>query len=248
MRSGAKSPVAGMIHALTLLAVVLFAAPLVKNLPLAALASILFMVAYNMGDWAEIPEILRLTKAEIAVWILMLSLTVLADLTLAVEVEMILAVFTFIRKISQTTTVSRITEDYIEDGRVHILQDKEIPTYAAVYRIHGPFLFGVTDKIASVTENLHELPPIVILRLRNMTAIDATGIAALEELADQLHKSGRAMLLCGARPQPEALMREARFERHVRSENICENINAAPRRAEAIHKENFASLSSRVHS
>jgi sulfate permease, SulP family len=243
VRSGAKSPVAGMIHALTLLAVILFAAPLVKNLPLAALASILFMVAYNMGDWAEIPEILRLTKADIAVWILTLSLTVFADLTLAVEVGMILAAFTFIRKISKTTTISRVTEDYIEDGRVHILQDKEIPSYAAVYRIHGPFLFGVTDKIASVTENLEELPPIVILRLRNMTAIDATGIAALEELADQLHKSGRAMLVCGARPQPEALMREAGFERHVGSENICENISAALRRAEAIHKENFALLS-----
>lgn len=236
VRSGAKSPVAGMIHALTLLAVILFAAPLVKNLPLAALASILFMVAYNMGDWAEIPEILRLTKADIAVWILTLSLTVLADLTLAVEVGMILAAFTFIRKISQTTTVSRVTEDYVEDGRAHILQDKEIPAYAAVYRIHGPFLFGVTDKISAITENLEQLPPIVILRLRNMTAIDATGIAALEELAERLHKSGRAMLVCGARPQPEVLMREAGFDRHVGAENICENISTALCRAEAIHK------------
>lgn len=237
VRSGAKTPVAGMIHAMTLLGVILFAAPLVKNLPLAALAGILFMVAYNMGDWAEIPEILRLTKADIAVWILTLSLTVFADLTLAVEVGMILAAFTFIRKISQTTTVSRVTDDYIEDGRVHILQDKDIPGYAAVFRIHGPFLFGVTDKIAAVTESLAELPPIVIVRLRNMTAIDATGIAALEELADQLHKSGRAMLICGARPQPAALMQEAGFDRHVGAENICENITEALKRAEEIYKE-----------
>ena len=240
VRSGAKSPVAGMVHALTLLAVILFAAPLVKNLPLAALASILFMVAYNMGDWAEIPEILRLTKADIAVWILTLSLTVFADLTLAVEVGMILAAFTFIRKISETTTVSKVTEDYVEDGRAHILQDKELPGYAAVYRIHGPFLFGVTDKISAISDHLRDLPPIVILRLRNMTAIDATGIAALEELADQLQKSGRAMLVCGARPQPEALMREAGFDRHVGSENICENISVALERAEAIHKEAVA--------
>jgi SulP family sulfate permease len=231
-----------VVHALTLLAVILFAAPLVKNLPLAALASILFMVAYNMGDWAEIPEILRLTKADIAVWILTLSLTVLADLTLAVEVGMILAAFTFIRKISQTTTVSKVTEDYVEDGRAHILQDKELPDYAAVYRIHGPFLFGVTDKISAISDHLRDLPPIVILRLRNMTAIDATGIAALEELADQLQKSGRALLVCGARPQPEALMREAGFDRHVGSENICENISVALRRAEAIHKEAFAAV------
>jgi len=248
VRSGAKTPVAGMIHALTLLAVILFAAPLVKNLPLAALAGILFMVAYNMGDWAEIPEILKLTTADIAVWILTLSLTVFADLTLAVEVGMILAAFTFIRKISQTTTVTKVTDEYIEDGRVHILQDKDIPDYAAVYRIHGPFLFGVTDKISAITEGMAELPPIVIVRLRNMTAIDATGIAALEELADQLKRSGRSMLICGARPQPAALMHEAGFERHVGAENICENITAALQRAEAIHQESTALSSSRAGS
>ena len=236
VRSGAKSPMSGIIHALTLLVVILFAAPLVKNLPLAALAGILFMVAYSMGDWAEIPEILKLSKADIAVWGLTLSLTVFADLTVAVEVGMILAAFSFIRKISQTTTVSKVTEEYIEDGRVHILQDKDIPPYATVYRIHGPFLFGVTDKIAAITEALPQLPPIVILRLRNMTAIDATGIAALEELADQLKSSGRSMLVCGARPQPAALMQEAGFDRHVGADNICQNISEALRRAEEIHK------------
>jgi sulfate permease, SulP family len=246
VRSGAKTPVAGMIHALTLLAIILFAAPLVRNVPLAALAAILTMVAYNMGDWAEIPEILRLTKADIAVWVLTLSLTVFADLTLAVEVGMILAAFTFIRKISQTTTVSRVTDDYVVDSRVHILQDKDIPDYAVVYRIHGPFLFGVTDKISQITENLHELPPIVIVRLRNMTAIDATGIAALEELSDQLHQSGRTMLICGALPQPASLMQEAGFDRHIGAENICENINAALKRAETVHNLKLATTSLRT--
>jgi sulfate permease, SulP family len=234
VRAGAKTPVAGMIHALTLLAVILFAAPLVKNVPLAALAGILFMVAYNMGDWGEIPETLKLTKADIAVWALTFGLTVFADLTLAVEVGMILAAFTFIRKISQTTTVSKVTDEYIEHGRLHTLQDKDIPGYAAVYRIHGPFLFGVTDKISAITENMEQLPAIVIVRLRNMTAIDATGIAALQELADQLHKSGRSMLICGARPQPAELMKEAGFDRHVGAENICENITEALKRAEEI--------------
>jgi SulP family sulfate permease len=236
VRAGARTPVAGMIHALTLLAVILFAAPLVKNVPLAALAGILFMVSYNMGDWREIPEILKLSKADISVWVLTLTLTVVADLTLAVEVGMILAAFSFIRKISMTTTVSKVTDGYIEDGRAHILQDKDIPEYATVYRIHGPFLFGVTDKIAEVTENIAALPPIVILRLRNMTAIDATGIAALEELAEILRANGRVMLVCGARPQPEALMREAGFERHIGAENICANIEEALKRAEEIHK------------
>ncbi len=236
VRAGAKTPVSGMIHALTLLVIILFAAPLVKDLPLAALAGILFMVAYNMGDWAEIPEILKLSKADITVWAITIFLTVFADLTLAVEVGMILAAFTFIRKISLTTTVSKVTDDYIEDSRAHNLQDKDIPDYAAVFRIHGPFLFGVTDKIATITDQLSSLPPIVILRLRNMTAIDATGIAALEELATALHGSGRSMLICGARPQPEALMREAGFDRHVGAENVCANIDEALVRAKFIHE------------
>jgi SulP family sulfate permease len=235
VRSGAKTPVAGMIHSLTLLAIILFAAPLVKNLPLAALAGILFMVSYNMGDWAEVPEILKLTRADIAVWLLTVSLTVFADLTLAVEVGMILSAFTFIRKISMTTTVSKVTDAYIEGGRAHILQDKEIPPYVAVFRIHGPFLFGVTDKISEITAQIPSLPETVVLRLRNMTAIDATGIGALEELADLLHKSNRVMLICGAGPQPEALLREAGFDRHIGAENICENITAALKRAEEIH-------------
>jgi SulP family sulfate permease len=245
VRAGAKTPIAGIIHALTLLAVILFAAPLVKNVPLAALAGILFMVAYNMGDWGEIPEILRLTRADITVWALTMSLTVLTDLTFAMEVGMILAAFMFIRKISSTTTVSKVTDDYIEGGRVHSLQDKDIPDYAAVFRIHGPFLFGVTDKLTEITDALSSLPPIVILRLRNMTAIDATGIAALEELADKLQASGRSMLMCGARPQPAALMREAGFDRHIGSENICENISDALKRAEEIHSESLAQVTSR---
>src|SRR5689334_1724885 len=133
IRSGAKSPVAGMIHALTLLAVILFAAPLVKNVPLSALAAILMMVAYNMGDWEEIPEILKLSVADIAVWLMTLTLTVVTDLTFAVEVGMVLAAVTFIRKVSRTTTVSPVSMDYVEDSRVHVLRGKVIPDYAIVY-------------------------------------------------------------------------------------------------------------------
>jgi SulP family sulfate permease len=235
VRSGAKTPVAGMIHAVTLLAIILFAAPLVKNTPLAALAAILMMVAYNMGDWEEIPEILKLSAADIAVWLVTLTLTVVTDLTFAVEFGMILAALTFIRKVSRTTTVTRVTRDYVADSRVHILQGKDIPDYAVVYRVHGPFLFGATDKFADILDALDTLPPIVILRLRNMTAIDATGLGAIRELADRLHASGRHLLLCGAREQPAELMRQAEFERHVGLENICASITDALARANAIH-------------
>ncbi|HEY2820514.1 MAG TPA: SulP family inorganic anion transporter [Candidatus Acidoferrum sp.] len=237
VRAGAKTPVAGMIHALTLLAIVLFAAPLVKNVPLAALAAILMMVAYNMGEWHEIPEILKLTPADITVWILTLTLTVVADLTFAVEVGMVLAALTYIRKVSRTTTVARVTREYVEDSRMHILQGKDIPEYVAVFRIHGPFLFGSTDKFGDILDELPQLPPIVVLRIRNMTAIDATGLGAIRDLADQIHASGRALLLCGAREQPAQLMKQAEFERHIGMRNICPSIQDALARAAELHSE-----------
>jgi len=236
VRAGAKTPIAGMIHALTLLAIVLFAAPLVKDVPLAALAAILMIVAYNMGEWQEIPEILKLSAADIAVWLLTMTLTVVTDLTFAVEVGMVLAALTFIRKVSRTTTVAQVTRDYVEDSRVHVLQGKDIPEYATVFRIHGPFLFGATDKFADILSRLDTMPPIVILRLRNMTAIDATGLGAIRDLADQLHAKGRSLLLCGAREQPAALMKQAEFERHVGAENICGSINEALERAAEVYQ------------
>jgi SulP family sulfate permease len=241
VRAGAKTPVAGMIHALTLLAIILFAAPLVKNVPLSALAAILMMVAYNMGDWEEIPEILKLSAADIAVWLLTLTLTVVTDLTFAVEVGMVLAALTFIRKVSRTTTVTRVTRDYVEDSRVHVLQGKDIPSCAAVFRVHGPFLFGATDKFDEILRGMDKLPPIVILRLRNMTAIDATGLGAIRELADELHSSGRILLLCGAREQPSQLMQQAEFERHVGKENIVPSITDAIRRSNELYSSQYSS-------
>lgn len=240
IRSGAQSPVAGMVHSATLLCILLFAAPLVSYVPLAVLAGILMMVCYNMGEWREIPQLLKLTKTDISVWLVTFSLTVFADLTVAVEAGMILAALLFISRVASTTTVSQVTEDYVEDGRVHILQDKDIPYYATIFRIHGPFLFGATDKISVVTEKIHNLPPVVILRLRNMTALDATGVFALEEVAKELHANGRTLILCGAREQPSRLIHQAEFEDVVGADNICENVQAALRRAEAVYQRREA--------
>jgi len=234
IRSGAQSPIAGIIHALTLLCVLLFAAPLASYIPMAALAGILMIVAYNMGEWREIPQLLKLTKTDVSVWLVTLALTVFADLTVAVEAGMILAALLFITRVANTTTVSQVTDDYIEDGRIHILQDKEIPYYATIFRIHGPFLFGATDKISAITQDMQKLPPVVIIRLRNMTAIDATGLYALEEIAKQLHASGRTLILCGAREQPAQLIHQAEFEDVVGRENICANVDQALRRAEDV--------------
>jgi len=237
IRSGAKTPVAGMMHAVTLLGIVLFAAPLARFIPLTVLAAILLVVSYNMGEWQEIPELLKLTPLEIGTWVVTFALTVFADLTVAVEAGMILAALVYIRKVTATTTVSQVTEEYLREGHVHILQHKEIPAYVTIFRIHGPFLFGATDKVEEVRRKLSELPPIVVLRLRNMTAIDATGLQALEELADAVHASGRGLILCGAREQPARLMHQAEFEERVGAGNICPSIAAALERAKALHQE-----------
>ncbi|HZR25006.1 MAG TPA: SulP family inorganic anion transporter [Vicinamibacterales bacterium] len=231
IRSGARSPVAGIVHSLTLLVILLVAAPLASAIPLAVLAAILMVVAWNMGEWSEIPELLRLTKTDISVWIATFALTVFADLTVAVEVGMVLAALLFIKRVADTTTVSAVTDEYVKEGHIHSLQHVEIPEYVRVFRIHGPFLFGATEKLHAVTHRIESLPPIVILRLRNMTALDATGLRAIQDLADRLHASGRELILCGAKHQPSTLMARADFHRHVGDANICPNIRAAVARA-----------------
>jgi SulP family sulfate permease len=245
IRSGARTPVAGIVHAITLLVILVAAAPLAGAVPMAVLAAILMVVSYNMGEWSEIPEIMRLTKADVAVWIATFALTVFADLTVAVEVGMTLAALLFIRRVADTTTIAAVTPEYINESLHHSLHRLTIPPYIRIFRIHGPFLFGATDKLNVVTDNLESLPEIVVLRLRNMNALDGTGLRAFEDLADALHASGRELVLCGARRQPAHLMERADFHRHVGPENICDNVGEAVARAERIHQERRRARSDR---
>jgi SulP family sulfate permease len=134
-----------------------------------------------------------------------------------------------------TTVVVAETPARVESARVHLLQDKDVPAYVAVYRIQGPFLFGALDKLSEVTRDMERLPPIVILRLRNMTAIDGSGLGAFEDLAERLHAAGRTLILCAAREQPAQLMAQAEFGRHVGEANICTDIDRALERARAVY-------------
>ena len=240
VRAGARSPVSGVVHACTLLAVVLVAAPLARHIPMATLAAVLFVVAWNMGEWFEIPGVVRLGKTDRAVWFVTLALTVLADLTVAVEVGMALAALLYVYRVSETSSVSLVTPEYIQQGEQHSLQLQDVPPYVSILRIHGPFLFGTTDKLGLATRDLSMFEPIVIVRLRNMTAIDATGLHALETLADRLEQSGRHLLLCGADDQPAKMLRQANFVRHIGAENITPSVQAALRRARAIHASEHA--------
>ena len=220
--------------ACTLLVILLFASRLAALVPMTVLGSILLVVAYNMGEWREIPELWKHGWTDRIVWVWTFALTVLADLTVAVEAGMIIAALMFIRRVTATTTVTRVTQDYVRRGRVHILQDKDIPGYVTILRIHGPFLFGATDKLIAQAGHIPDFAPIVVLRLRNMTALDGTGLRAIQDFADALHATGRMLLLCGALPQPARLMNEAEFHRHVGAENILPHVEGALKRAAEI--------------
>jgi sulfate permease, SulP family len=240
IRAGARTPVSGIIHALTLLAVLLVAAPLASYIPLSTLAAVLFVVAYNMGEWHEIGTIFHLDLTAISVWLVTFGLTVFADLTVAVGVGLALAALLYIYRISETTSVLPVTDDYIRDGLPHSLQGRIIPPYVTLLRIHGPFLFGTTEKLVDATANIEAFAPIVILRLRNMTAIDATGTHAIETFAKRLAESGRTLLLCGAMQQPSELLQHPRFLERVGPENIMPNIQAALDRARELHCDHAA--------
>jgi SulP family sulfate permease len=147
---------------------------------------------------------------------------------------MALAALLYIYRVAETTTVAAVTPEYLEDGQAHTLQDKDIPPNVTILRIHGPFLFGTTDKLAEATRNLAQFEDLVILRLRNMTAIDATGIHALEQFADRLRKAGKTLLLCGARDQPSRLISQSDFLKHVGAENVLPHVQAALARAREI--------------
>ena len=240
IRCGARTPVAGMIHAATLVVVLLCAAPLARYIPMAVLASILFVVSYNMGEWGETVRLLQLRKSAVAVWLVTFGLTVMADLTTAVEFGMILAALTFIRDVAETTSVSPVNEDFLSNMRMHLLHDKHIPEYVEVFSVQGALLFGAAQKLEVILHRLDSLPLVVILRLRGMNAIDCTGLGAIEELNDRLTNSGRHLLLCGAKEHPAQLLHQSVFVQQIGAENICGHIQQALDRAAEIHAEAVA--------
>ncbi len=236
IRSGATSPVSGIVHSLTLLVIVVAAAPLAKYIPLPTLAAILMVVAYRMGEWHAIPAILRLSAADRLVWAATFLLTVFADLTVAVEVGMILAALLYIHRVSETTTVKSITDDDLHDsGGAFVLTDKYIPAYVSVVRIRGPFLFGATEKLEHATADLARFQQIVVLKLSQMTAVDGTGIHAFESLALRLRESGRPLIVCGAQTQPAELIRRSKLVKFIGRQNLQPHLDAALERAAIIH-------------
>jgi SulP family sulfate permease len=234
VKSGARTPVAGIVHAATLLAIILVAAPLAKYIPLATLSAVLVNVALHMGEWHNFARLPKWPASDAAVFLSAFILTVVVDLTVAVEIGLVLAAVLFIKRVSETTQITAVDETTETEGSQHSLVGREIPDGVMVYRIFGAFFFGAVDKLESVLKREKREPAVLILRMRKIVAMDATGLNALEDLYERLHRKGKHLVLSGPHMQPLFLMEKAGFLERIGRENVCPHVEAALARSRVI--------------
>lgn len=234
VKNGGRTPVAGIIHAVTLLVLVLVAAPLAKYIPLATLSAVLVVVAFNMGEWHQFVRLPKWPKSDAAVFLTAFALTVLVDLTVAVEVGMVMAAVLFIKCISETTQITAVDETTETEGSHHSLIGKTVPEGVLVFRVFGAFFLGAADKLETALIRSGQDPDVLILRMRKVLAIDATGLNALEDLYDKLRKRGKYLILSGPHTQPLFVMDKAGFLDRIGLENVCADIESSLERAREI--------------
>jgi len=234
VKSGARTPVAGIVHALTLLLILLVAAPLAKFVPLATLSAVLVNVAFHMGEWHNFARLRKWPGCDSAVFLSAFSLTVVVDLTVAVEIGMVLAAVLFIKRSSETTQIIAVDESTETEGSHHSLVGKEVPKGVMVFRMMGALFFGAVDKLESVLKRLSQEPEVLILRMRKVVAMDATGLNALEDLYEKLRKRGKHLVLSAPHTNPMMVMERAGFIDRLGRENVCPHIDAALDRAREI--------------
>ncbi len=234
VRSGARSPVAGIIHALVLLAIVLVAAPLARNIPLATLGAVLVNVALRMGEWHNFRRLRRWPRGDALVFVLTFALTVLFDLTFAVEVGLLMAAAMFIHRIASTTQILSADDRETSDSAGNRVAGKALPEGVVTFRMVGAFLFGAADKLETGLKRLKERPRVLILRMQDVLAIDATGLNALEEIREKWESHGTRILISGAHTQPLMAMAQAGFVEDWGEASFCENFDEALVRATEI--------------
>lgn len=234
VRSGGRTPVAGMIHAIVLLVIILAAAPLAKFIPLATLSAVLVNVALNMGEWHNFKRLPKWPRSDAVVFLTAFGLTVIIDLTVAVEIGMVLAAILFIKRVSETTQITAVDETTETEGSHHSLFGKQIPKGVMVYRIFGSFFFGAADKLESALKRLKEEPDVLILRMRKVVAMDATGLNALEDLYEKLRRKKKHLVLSAPHTQPLMVMEKAGFLDRIGRENVCAHVDAALARSREI--------------
>jgi SulP family sulfate permease len=234
VKSGARTPVAGIVHAVTLLAIILVAAPLAKFVPLATLSAVLVNVAFHMGEWHNCARLRKWPICDTAVFLSAFALTVVVDLTVAVEIGMVLAAILFIKRSSETTQIMAVDESTETEGSHHSLVGKEVPKGVMIYRMMGAFFFGAVDKLESVLKRVNEEPEVLILRMRKVVAMDATGLNALEDLYEKLRRRGKHLVLSAPHTNPLMVMEKAGLIDRLGHENVCPHIDAALERAREI--------------
>jgi SulP family sulfate permease len=234
VRSGARTPVSGMTHSLLLLVVILAAAPLVSYIPLSALSAVLVLAAYRMVSWKQFIRLPRWPFSDSSVFLATFALTVLTNLTLAVEVGVVLAALLMVKRISETSMITAVDEATETEGSQHSLVGKEVPKGVLIFRVFGAFFFGVVDKLDTELKRAKQEPEVLILRVRKVLAMDATGLQALEDLHLKLKAKGKHLILSAPHTQPLAVMINSGFIDRLGEENVCPDIGAALARAREI--------------
>jgi SulP family sulfate permease len=236
VRNGATTPVAGIVHAMTLLVIMLLFGRWASLVPMCSLAAVLVVVAYNMSEWRAFRALLRTPRSDVAVLLTTFFLTVVFDLTLAVQIGVMLAAFLFMKRMADVTHVEALTRelDDVEDERPEraiATAMRPIPAGVQVYQVNGPFFFGVADKVRDVMNVVEGAPRVMILRLRHVPALDATGLHALEEVHRNCVRTKTTLVLCGVRDQPLQALRLAGFVEALGKGNLTRRLEDALDRA-----------------
>jgi SulP family sulfate permease len=238
IKNGGRTPVAGIVHAFVLLLITLFFGQFAKLIPMATLAAILIIVAYNMSEWRSFIEIFKSPKSDIIVLLTTFGLTVIFDLTIAIQVGMVLAVFLFMRSMAMVTNVGIITRELKDDDEesfdVNSIQNKKVPDDVEVFEINGPFFFGAVSKFRDAMRFIESPPKVLIIRMRNVPAIDGTGMHALEEVYHESVKKGTQLVLSGVHTQPLMALDQSGFLKVIGEQNVLGNIDDSLDRAREI--------------
>ena len=240
INNGGRTPVAGIVHAAVLLLIFLFLMPLAQYIPMACLAGVLVIVSYNMSGWRSFASIMKNPKSDVIVLVVTFLLTVIFDLTIAIEVGLICACLLFMRRMAETTDVKVISdeidpEEEQSDFQMGNLEHLTIPEGVEVYEINGPYFFGAGNKFEDLMATMgHKRPKVRIIRMRKVPFVDSTGIHNLTNLCVMSQKEGIQVVLSGVNPKVQAVLHKSGFDQMLGEENICSHINIALERANSL--------------
>jgi len=238
IKNGGKTPIAGLIHAVVLLLIMLFFGKYAGMIPLCVLGAILAVVAYNMSEWREFKAQLKMPKSDVIVLLTTFFLTVVFDLTVAIEIGMVLSAFLFMRRMAAVTNMGILTREFeenqVEEYGDNSIAGKDIPKYVLIYEVNGPFFFGAASKFKEAARVIEDRVKVFIMRLRNVPAIDSTGISTIEDFYEDCQKNKITLVLSGIHAQPLFAAEKAGLLEKIGIDNCCGNIDDALNRAREI--------------